>query len=87
MIDSSDAELAIGIGPAVRGIASLGSAAFTSRGKIRQELAHTERTLAVIQALPPGGEWSETSPDGWSWSATNTDTGRLSATNARTRAL
>ena len=48
MIDSSDVELAIGIGSAVRGIASLGSAAFTSRGKIRQELARTERTLAVI---------------------------------------
>lgn len=68
MIDSSDVELAIGIGSAVRGVASLGSAAFTSRGKVRQELAHTERTLAVNQALPPGGEWSEASPDGWSWS-------------------
>lgn len=68
MIDGSEVELVICVGSAVRGVAGLGSAVLTSRGKLRQELARTERTIAVIQALPPGGEWSETSPDGWSWS-------------------
>ncbi|GAA1963522.1 hypothetical protein [Catenulispora subtropica] len=68
MIDGSEAELVIGVGSAVRGVAGLGSAALTSRGKLRQERARTERTVAVIRALPPGGEWTETSPDGWTWS-------------------
>ena len=62
-----EVEIALGVFGAVRGAAQLSSRAMGSRSSMRLEKARTERALAVIRALPPGGEWSETDADGRVW--------------------